>query len=56
MSKEGTEMSDAKEEAIKTRNSEPEDVLIDVILSVLAGGGSRSGPGVSNLLKQAGPH
>ena len=48
-------MSDAKEEAIKTRNSEPDDVQInpvdvhlDVILSLLAGGGSRSGPAVSN--------
>ena len=52
---EGTEVSDAKEES-KTRNLGPVDVLIDVILSVPAGGGSRSGPAVSNLLKQAGPH
>ena len=55
-SEEGTKMSDAKEEAIKTRNLEPVDVHLDVVLSVLAGGGSRSGPAVSNLLKQAGPH
>ena len=44
---EGTEMSDAKEES-NTRNLGPVDVLIDVILSVLAGGGRRSGPAVSN--------
>ena len=56
-------MSEGETDAIKTRNLEPVDVQIDpvnvhldVILSVLAGGGSRSGPAVSFFLKLARPH
>ena len=35
---------------------DPVDVHLDMILSVLAGGGSRSGPAVSFFLKLARPH
>ena len=40
--KEGPEMSDAKEES-KTRNLEPDDVPLDVILLLLAGGEADQG-------------